>query len=200
MYFMIASDDILKLVSLILASFGSGAIIVIGLSSWLGNLWASRILQGERSKFEIQLEAIRHELGITRSAYEHHLDLILDYYATFYRHYRMCQRTAYADAHKELPDGDIKYTKDEFVDALGGFLADWASQEGSIRLLLPAKLLAIHEEAIGKFNEFKKAVFEFTSAESFPRKKELAFEGIEEVKNKLESGLRNFLRTESLLK
>lgn len=190
----------LQIVFLILASFGGGAVIVIGLSSWLGHLWASRILQGERSKFEVQLEALRHELGIAKSAYEHHLDMILDYYATFYRHYRMCQRTANADAHRELPDGKIVFTKDEFMAALGSFLADWAAQEGRIRLLLPAKLLAIHEEAIGQFNEFKDAVFAFSSAEPIPRRKEKAFLGIEQVKNKLESSLREFLRTESLLK
>jgi hypothetical protein len=193
-------DEILQIVILVLASFGGGAVIVVGLSSWLGNLWASRILQGERSKFEVQLEGLRHELGIAKSAYEHHLDMILDYYATFYRHYRMCQRTAHADAHRELPDGKMIFTKDEFIAALGSFLSDWAAQEGRIRLLLPAKLLAIHEEAVGKFNEFRDAVFAFSTAEPMPRKKEKAFLAIEEVKNKLESGLREFLRTESLLK
>ena len=49
-------DEILQIAILILASFGGGAVIVVGLSSWLGNLWVSRILQGERSKFEVQLE------------------------------------------------------------------------------------------------------------------------------------------------
>src|SRR3989344_984075 len=89
-----ATDDILKIVALILASCGGGAVVVVGLASWLGNLWAGRILQTERGRLDTQLEALRHELGITKSAYEHHLDLILDYYATFYRHYRLCQRTA----------------------------------------------------------------------------------------------------------
>jgi len=195
-----ATDDILKIVALILASFGGGAVVVVGLASWLGNLWAGRILQTERGRLDTQLEALRHELGITKSAYEHHLDLILDYYATFYRHYRLCQRTARADAHRELPDGEIVHTKDEFIKALGAFLKDWAAQEGRIRLLLPAKLLTIHEEAVAKFNEFKRAVHEFTPAEPIPRKKEEAFRGVEEVKSKLETGLREFLRTESLLK
>ena len=193
-------DDILKIAVLILASFGGGAVIIIGLSSWLGNLWAKRILQSERAEFDVQLESLRHELGITKSAYEHHLDLILDYYATFYRHYRLCQRTAHADAHRELPDGEIIYTKDEFMNALGDFLSDWAAQEGRIRLLLPDKILYIHEEAVAKFNEFRRAVHEFSTAEPFPRKKEEAFRGIETVKSKLEAGLRDFLRTEKLLK
>lgn len=45
-------DDILKIAGLILASFGGGAVIIIGLSSWLGNLWAKRILQSERAEFK----------------------------------------------------------------------------------------------------------------------------------------------------
>ena len=114
--------------------------------------------------------------------------------------YRLCQRTAHADAHRELPDGEIIYTKDEFIEALGGFLSDWAAQEGRIRLLLPTKLLSVHEEAVARFNEFKRAVHEFSPAEPVPRKKEEAFRGVEEVKSKLEAGLREFLRTESLLK
>ncbi|MBN1842722.1 MAG: hypothetical protein JW883_10635 [Deltaproteobacteria bacterium] len=49
-------DDILKIGVLIISSFGGGAIIVIGLSSWLGNLWAKRILQVEKAKIDTQIE------------------------------------------------------------------------------------------------------------------------------------------------
>lgn len=194
------TDDIAKIAGLIFASFGGGAVIVIGLASWLGSLWANRVLQGEQAKFDIQLEALRHEFGITKSAYEHHLDLILDYYATFYKHYRLCQRTACVDVYRKLPDGEMADTKNEFLKTLDGFLSDWAAQEGRIRLLLPVKLLSIHEEAVTRFNEFKRAVQEFSTAESFPRKKENAFHGVHEVKSKFEAGLREFLRTEKLLK
>lgn len=193
-------EDILKIVSLILASFGGGALIVVGLAKWLGNVLAGRILQVEKAKFDKELEDIRHELGIAKSAYEHHLDLILNYYSIFYTHYRRCQRTAHADAHRELPDGEMKYTKDEFIDSLSDFLEDWAEKEGRIRLLLPSPLLALHEEAVLKFNQFKRAVHEFTPEEPSPRKKEILFREIDELKIKLEDGLRDFLRTESLLK
>lgn len=86
-----AFEEMLKIASLILVSFGGGAAIVVGLSSWLGGIWAGRILQTEKAHLDEKLEGLRHELGITKSAYEHHLDLILDYYAVFYRHYRLCQ-------------------------------------------------------------------------------------------------------------
>ncbi|MFC5490604.1 hypothetical protein [Dokdonella soli] len=186
--------------TLILASFGGGAVIVIGLATWLGNLWASRILQAEKAALDAKLESLRHEMRIVKSAYEHHLDLILDYYSMFYRHYRLCQRTARADARKEEPDGKMVETKDEFMVELREIINEWASREGRIRLLLPATLLALHEEAIGRFNEFNRAVADFTSSEPSPRKKEQVFIQIEDTKSKLEAGLREFLRTESLLK
>lgn len=195
-----STEDLLRVVGLVLATFGGGAVIVVGLASWLGQLWATRILQGEKAKLDTNLESIRHELGITKSAYEHHLDLVLDYYATFYQHYRLCQRTAASDAHRTLPDGQITHTKDEFIAALDGFIAKWAAQEGRIRLLLPARLLAIHEEAVVQFNEFKRAVWAFTPEEPMPRQKELVFRRIEDTKSRLETALRDYLRTENLLK
>jgi hypothetical protein len=193
-------EDILKTSALIISTFGGGAVIVIGLSTWLGNLWAKRILQSEQAKLDTRIESLRHEFGITKSSYEHHLSLILDYYAVFYSHYRRCQRAASADAHRELPNGEIKHTKDEFFETLGEFISEWVDKEGRIRLLLPSKILKIHEEAIVKFNEFKRSVYDFTPAEPSPRKKELLFKEIDDIKNRIENALREFLRTENLLK
>ena len=193
-------EDLFKIIALVLTSFGGGALIVVALSSWLGKLWMGRILQVEKAAIEKQLEGIRHELGLSRSSYEHHLDLILDYYALFYKHYQKCRRAAYADAHRQLPDGETVPTKDEYLDSLSKILQDWDNYYGRVRLLLPAKLLAIHEEAIHKFNEFRDAVYSFSSAEPEPRRKKIAFEELNEIKNRLEEGLREFLRTESLLK
>ncbi len=105
------TQDALNLVAAVVASFGSGALIVIGLSAWLGNLWAKRILQTESAAFQREIESIRHELNITKSSYDQRLSFILEYYAVFYRHYRLCQRTALADAHRKPPDGPVQFTK-----------------------------------------------------------------------------------------
>ena len=194
------SEDILKITSLIIASFGGGAVIVIALSSWLGKLWMGRILQEEKALITEQLENIRHELSITKSSYEHHIDLILDYYALFYKHYLMCSRAANADAYRPLPNGELIHSREEYLANLEEILNSWQAYHGRVRLLLPTKLLSIHEEAIGKFNEFRDAVYSFTSAEPEPRKKAVVFKELDEIKSRLEAGLRDFLRTESLLK
>ena len=183
-----AIEDALALVGAVAVSFGGGAVIVIGLSTYLGDLWAKRILQNEH-----------HELGLAKSSYDHYLDLILEYYQVFYRHYRMCQRAANADGHR-LPDGTITSTQDEFLEALDSFLIDWAAQEGKIRLLLPSRILALHCEAIDSFNVFKRAVEGFRKDDATRQAKVEAFRKVESVKSQLEDALREFLRTEKLLK
>lgn len=192
--------DVITLVSAIAVSFGGGAVIVIALSSYLGDIWAKRILQKEYATLQRGIEEVKHDLSLEKSSYEHYLELILDYYRVFYRHYRLCQRTASADAHRDSPDSPIVYTQDEFLVNLDQFLVDWAEQEGRIRLLLPSKLLELHGEAIQSFNEFKRVVMLYRPEEEQRQKKYDAFKKIDAVKQQLEHGLRAFLRTEKLLK
>lgn len=195
-----ATEDVMTVIGVVLVSFGGGAVIVIGLSSWLGNLWAKRILQTESASLQSKLDKLSHELSLAKASYDKRLDPLLDYYALFYRHYRLCQRTTSADAHRKLPEGKVINTKDAFLAAIDQFIVDWAAQEGRIRLLLPAHLLAFHEEAVDCFNAFKRAVDVFNSDDDASRKqKHKAFEAIESVKLRLEVGLREFLRTEKLL-
>lgn len=192
-------SDALALVAAVVVSFGGGAVIVVALARWLAGITAQRILQKEGAALQRQLEELKHELSLSKSSYEHYLSLILDYYAVFYQHYRLCQRTAEADAHR-LPEGIITYTKDEFFEKLDPFLEDWRKQEGRLRLLLPAKALLVHEAAVAAFNQFKRAVDNFLGTEETRDPKRKAFAEVERVKSEMESVLRDFLRTERLLK
>jgi hypothetical protein len=192
-------EDTLTLAGVIFATFGGGAAIVVVLAKWLAGITAQRIIQNEGAALQRQLEEAKHELSLSKSSYEHYLSLILDYYAVFYRHYRLCQRTATADGHR-LPDGEITNTKEEFRSALDTFLNDWHSQEGRIRLLLPAKAMALHEQALSAFNQFKRAVDGFRNTGETRATKHSAFAEVERVKKEMEAVLREFLRTEKLLK
>ena len=146
-----AFEEMLKLITAVTASFGSGAVIVVLLSKWLGGLWAGRILQEERAKIELKLSEFGHELSLAKSSYDHYLDLVLDYYKVFYRHYRLCQRASSADAHRQ-PDGSITKTKDDYFNALDAHLTDWTEREAKLRILLPSPILATHTEAVDAFN------------------------------------------------
>lgn len=55
-------EDILSIALTIIASLGGGGAIVFGLSTWLGKLWADRLMQRERQKHDIELEHLRSEL------------------------------------------------------------------------------------------------------------------------------------------
>lgn len=48
-------DNILKLAGGIIGAVGSASVIIIGLSSWLGKIWANRIYEIERKQHEEDL-------------------------------------------------------------------------------------------------------------------------------------------------
>lgn len=53
----------------VIASIGGGGLIVLGMSTWLGKVWASRILESDRRRFSEELERIRGELEKTIHAH-----------------------------------------------------------------------------------------------------------------------------------
>jgi hypothetical protein len=46
----------------VLASLGGGSLIVAALSSWLGKVWADRLMQRDRAKYSEELEKLRSSL------------------------------------------------------------------------------------------------------------------------------------------
>jgi len=191
--------DALTLIASVGASFGIGAGIAVALAKYLGDLWAKRALQNESGKLQEKLEELKHELSLTRSTYENHVALILDYFSVFYRHYRLCQRAAKADGHR-LADSSITNTKREYLEGLEAFIVEWSQSEGKIRLLLPEQALKLHEDAINSFNRFTQSVKDFRNTPETRGNKTLAFAEVERVKMELERTLRQFLRTEKLFK
>lgn len=182
-----------------LAEFGGWAAVLGVLVHYLADLSSKRTLQSEASRLTERVNELAHELKLRESAYGKHLDLLLEYYSTFYRHYRFCQNATNQDAH-QFPDGRVVKTKDIFFEQLDGYLSESKAQEGKVRLLLPAHLLALNDEAIDAFNEFKDAMKRTTYDEVFHESKRKAFAKVEDTKTKLEAGIRAFLRTEHLLK
>lgn len=64
-------DDILKISAAIIASLGSGTIIVFAFSNWLGKVWANRILEKDRAKYAAQIEMLKSELN--KSIHKHNV-------------------------------------------------------------------------------------------------------------------------------
>jgi hypothetical protein len=54
-------EDIFKIATAIIGSLGGGALLVAAFSSWLGKIWANRIMQKDKSKHEQDLEEIKNK-------------------------------------------------------------------------------------------------------------------------------------------
>lgn len=54
--------DALNIVVAGVVSIGGGGAIVLGLSSWLGKVWADRLMESEKATHDRDLERLRSEL------------------------------------------------------------------------------------------------------------------------------------------
>ena len=57
----------IEIVLSVLAALGGGAIIIAGFAHWLGKLWASRLIQTEKAKLDIEIEA--HKIRLKKSEF-----------------------------------------------------------------------------------------------------------------------------------
>ena len=56
------TKEVFTISAAILGSVGGAAAIIFGLSSWLGKVWANRILEKDKLKYTTELEKIKTEL------------------------------------------------------------------------------------------------------------------------------------------
>jgi len=54
--------EIYQIAFAVITSLGGGAVLVFALSSWLGKIWATRILEKERAKYQKDIECYKDEL------------------------------------------------------------------------------------------------------------------------------------------
>lgn len=56
-------EEAFKVAGAIIASIGGSSVIILGLSSWLGKVWANRILQDEIKKHTLEIEDFKGKLN-----------------------------------------------------------------------------------------------------------------------------------------
>lgn len=56
-------SDVLKVSLTVLASIGTGGIIICALSAWLGKVWANRLMQKEIHEYNKELEDVKAKYG-----------------------------------------------------------------------------------------------------------------------------------------
>lgn len=85
--------ELLELSGVILASLGGGSAIVFGFSSWLGKVWANRIMVQEKAKFERELREISTKW---ERELETHKERLKRYELFFNKKYEaVCELTSY---------------------------------------------------------------------------------------------------------
>ena len=63
------AKEILIICVSVVTGLGGGSILIFALSSWLGKVWASRILQKDKLKYTTELEVVKTELGRASQEY-----------------------------------------------------------------------------------------------------------------------------------
>lgn len=197
---IVADINVWAVSGAILTSLGGGALIVGALFKWLGELTAKRILQNEQSEILKGIEELKQELNLVKSNYEKNAEWTIDFYSMFYRHYQLAHRAVRANIirHPDRPDED---TKKHYMDQVDELADEWNRTQGVARILLPSNLLELHETSVDRFNDFKDAVKGFDRSNQESRTKvENCFNEIHQLKNEMESKVRQYLRSEELAK
>jgi hypothetical protein len=66
---MITADQITTICISIVTGLGGGAVLIWALSSWLGKVWANRLLEKDRLRYNRELEVVKTELGRASQEY-----------------------------------------------------------------------------------------------------------------------------------
>ncbi|MCF6150444.1 MAG: hypothetical protein E3K37_17550 [Candidatus Kuenenia sp.] len=59
-------SNVFSIAEAMIGSVGGAALIIVALSTWLGKVWANRILDKDRLKYASELEQIRNKLNSER--------------------------------------------------------------------------------------------------------------------------------------
>jgi hypothetical protein len=69
--------EIWQTAAAVIVSLGGGGLIVFALSSWLGKVWAARILEQDRAKYTTEIERLKGSLEQTNRAFQAEIDKTL---------------------------------------------------------------------------------------------------------------------------
>lgn len=134
-------DSVFKVSAGFLASVGSASAIIFGLSSWLGKVWAHRILEQEKNKMAIGLESTKREFDLAK-------DKLLSNHSDKITIYRMvidtvAETLAAFDAHQSR-----QLSPTEAKEVLEKFNKDRIRLYGYLGMLAPQSVMDAQDELI----------------------------------------------------
>lgn len=67
--------DVFMVITAVFGSVGGAAVLLLGCASWLGKIWASRILEKDRAKYSREMEKLRSDYGKELEFYKSQLEV-----------------------------------------------------------------------------------------------------------------------------
>ncbi len=116
---------IYDLVLPVLASLGGGALIIGGFAHWLGNLWATRLIQNEKNKLDLDIESYKVKLKKSEFLFQKEFEAASEFIAMM---------EGFIPTHHR-PDMDWHDVCDEIAQRFGVIeprLKDYLSRHGAI--------------------------------------------------------------------
>lgn len=69
------TSEIWRLILLVIGSIGGASVIIVGLASWLGKIWADRLLEKQKAVYAQDLEKLKQQLTIENEQRKIYFDL-----------------------------------------------------------------------------------------------------------------------------
>ena len=107
-----------SLINVIIGSFGGGGAIVLILSSWLGKVWANRLMTSEKAKYSQELETLKiqlqEQLAIKEEQRDTRMKLYLEYLEPYIKFTFRGQTKIGENSHKNIIEAIAHFTSFEW--------------------------------------------------------------------------------------
>jgi hypothetical protein len=160
-------EEYFKLASAILTAIGSAGVLILALSSFLGKIWANRILEADRARYAREVEDFKRQASLRLKEYEIKTStiqaelnqVVLKLAPALGSLYNACYLFV------ELGGIHLKYVKDDpsLLRTLG---TKFETAAGEVHQQLMAAKLYLDADAFEKARRFEKKMYELKSSAS----------------------------------
>ncbi len=170
-------DIVFKIVALALLSVGSAGAIIFFLSSWLGKIWANRILEQDKAKYNREIEGLKNEFNRELEYYKGQIELSKQALSRYSKHQFNLYRELWTSLSELKISADTLWNKVD-IDSVVDFIAKirMARKDLYKNALL---IEEIHEkeleELLNKFSNY--SIGKFSLIEFDKQRSSLDFQG-----------------------
>ena len=163
-----AADDVIKIGAAIMLSLGGAGVILFGLSSWLGKVWAERILTKEKAKIAEEFESFKTKLTNDTESHKIKLKKSEFIFAKEFDAASSLMAIFQEITSKHMLSSEMEFdeTKMGFYEACGGIANNFAELEKTLYVylkehgaILPDDLINLISESHSICHQYKNEVY-----------------------------------------